>query len=218
MCNLYAVRHSAAEIAAHFGVAVPNIDVAAETRPREPGLIVRGSGDRAILQSLSWGFPLPQFHKVTKQPINPKPVNLVAALTSPMWERIVTEPRYRCLIPLSEFAEPDGRPGAMTRTWFSVKGAPIVAWAGFCRNTEGWGPVFAGMTTDSNAAVAPLNPRMPVLLDPADYERWLHGSVQDVIAFQFRPFPAERLTRRATEDLWVARHRATPHAEQQAFL
>lgn len=218
MSNLYAVHRSAAEIAAHFGVAPPNVAAPEETRPREPGFIFRESGDHSVLQTLSWGFPLPQVHKVTKQPINPKPVNLVANLTSPMWEAIVTEPRYRCLIPVSEFAEPDGHRGAMTRTWFSVKGAPIVAWAGFCRNTEGWGPAFAGVTTDSNAAVAPLNPRMPVLLDPADYARWLHGSIEDVIGFQFRPFPAERLTKRVTDDLWVSRERATPRAEQAAFL
>ena len=218
MCNLYSVRPSAAEIASHFCVAVPNIEVPAETRPREPGLVVRQSGDRRVIQLLDWGFPLPQLHKVTRAPINPKPVNLVANLTSPMWERIVPDPRYRCLIPLSEFGEPDGPAGAMTRTWYSVAGAPLVAWAGFCKNTPEWGPVYAGMTTDSNVAVAPLNPRMPVLLDEVDYDRWLHGSIQDVIEFQFRPFPAERLIKRGTDDLWVRREHARPRQEQPAFL
>lgn len=85
------------------------------------------------MQSLSWGFPLPQLHKVTKQPINPKPVNLVANLTSPMWKRIVTDPRYRCLIPVSEFGEPDGRPGSKTRIWFGVNGAPISPGRGSAR-------------------------------------------------------------------------------------
>jgi putative SOS response-associated peptidase YedK len=135
-----------------------------------------------------------------------------------MWERIVADPRYRCLIPVTAFGEPDGRPGSMTRTWFGVKDAPIFAWAGFCKNTPDWGPVFAGMTTDSNAAVAPLNPRMPVLLQPDEYDRWLHGQVADVIAFQYRPFPPERLTKRATDDLWVRRERAVPRQEQTAFL
>lgn len=58
------------------------------------------------------------------------------------------------------------------------------------------------MTTDSNDAVAPLNPRMPVLLRPNDYERWLHGTVQDVIAFQFREMPADRLVVDRTDELW----------------
>lgn len=74
------------------------------------------------------------------------------------------------------------------------------------------------MTTDSNSAVAPLNPRMPVLLEPEDYQRWLHGPIEDVIAFQFRPFPAERLVKRVTDDLWVALKCTAPRQEQAAFL
>jgi hypothetical protein len=35
---------------------------------------------------------------------------------------------------------------------------------------------------------------MPVILAPQEYGRWLEGSIEDVIAFQFRPpFPSERL-------------------------
>ena len=82
----------------------------------------------------------------------------------------------------------------MTRTWFRVRDWPVFAWAGFCRRTEAWGPVYAALTTDSSPAVAALNPRMPVILAPEEYQGWLEGSIEDVIAFQFRPpFPAERL-------------------------
>jgi putative SOS response-associated peptidase YedK len=70
----------------------------------------------------------------------------------------------------------------MTRTWFRVHDWPIFAWAGFCRRTEEWGSAYAAMTTDSSPAVAALNPRMPVILAPRDYERWLEGSIEDVIA------------------------------------
>jgi len=41
---------------------------------------------------------------------------------------------------------------------------------------------YAALTTDSSPAVAALNPRMPVILAPRDYERWLEGSIEDVIA------------------------------------
>jgi hypothetical protein len=96
----------------------------------------------------------------------------------------------------------------MTRTWFRVRDWPIFAWAGFCRRTEEWGPVYAAMTTDSSPAVAALNPRIPVILAPQEYERWLEGSIQDVIAFQFRPpFPSERLLVDRTDELWVPRNR-----------
>jgi putative SOS response-associated peptidase YedK len=120
-----------------------------------------------------------------------------------MWEQMVVDTRYRCLIVLTHFANPAGTPGAMTRTWFSVKGQPIMAWAGFCRNLPDQGPVYAGMTMEANAAIPPTNDRMPVLLDPTDYQRWFYGPIEDVIAFQFRaPFAAERMIIEPTEDLW----------------
>ena len=146
-----------------------------------------------------------------------EPVNLIADLTNPMWSSMVPDPRYRCLIPVAAFAQPDGKRGSMTRTWFRVKDWPIFAWAGFCRSSEAWGPVYGAMTTDSNSEVAPLNPRMPVILAPDEYERWLEGSVEDVIEFQFRPpFPAERTAIERTKELWVPRHR--PRAPDSALI
>lgn len=205
MCNLFQNRCSASEIAAHFGVATTaDSDVPDETIPQGRGLIVREARGQPVMHAPTWGFPR-MTAEMRAQGAQPTAVNLVANLTSPMWEQLVREPRYRCLIPLTHFAEPDGKPGSKTRTWYSVCDRPLIAWAGFCRQTPDWGAVFAGMTTDSNSAVEPLNPRMPVLLDPADHARWLHGDVRDVIDFQFRPFPAERLQIERTDDLWVRR-------------
>src|SRR3546814_6098371 len=98
---------------------------------------------------------------------------------------------------------PDGTPGAKTRTWFSVKDQPIMSWAGFCRNLPDQGPVYAGMTMGANAAVMPTNDRMPVLLERAEWDQWFRGSVRVVIGFQFRPpFAAERMIVEPTDDRW----------------
>ena len=115
----------------------------------------------------------------------------------------MVDPRYRCLIVLTHFANPDGHQGEKTRTWFSVVGQPIMAWAGFCRNTPEFGPVYAGMTMEANEAIPPTNDRMPVILAPAEYDSWLYGSIEDVIRFQFRPpIAADRLVVERTDDLW----------------
>ena len=202
MCNLYSVQTSANEIACHFGVAMPvAADVPTETIRGSAGLVVREAKGRRILQSLSWGFPR-QTREMRERDEPPTRVNLTADLTNPMWSDLVRDPRYRCLIPATRFGEPDGPKGKMTRTWYRVADEPLFAWAGFARNTQAFGPVFSGMTTNSNDAVAPLNPRMPVLLRPNDYERWLHGTVQDVIAFQFREMSADRLAIDRTDKLW----------------
>lgn len=212
MCNLYAVRKSADEVARHFGVTPsPALSPPEETLPRGAGLVVRGAGSRRTLHQMSWGFP-----RQTAQMRAPSPVNLVADLTNPMWSAMVQDPRYRCLIPLTAFAEPAGLAGAKRRTWFSVKNQPIFAWAGFCRNTEVWGPVFGGMTSDSNPTVAPLNPRMPTLLYPHEYEQWLYGPIEDVIAFQFRKYPDEDLVVEETAERWAPRKPA--HDEQAALF
>ncbi len=79
--------------------------------------------------------PREQFHRNSPKPT----LNLVADLTNPLWDKMVPDPRYRCLIPLTAFAQPEGPRGRMTRTWFRVRDWPVFAWAGFCRRTEEWG-------------------------------------------------------------------------------
>jgi len=209
MCNLYEGPQSMADMAAHFGVAdPPDLDIPHETKRGEPGIIVRGSVGRRIMLPAKWGFPRPQKDRGGGL-LHHEPVNLIADLTNPMWCTMVPDPRYRCLIPVTTFAQPDGKRGSMTRTWFRAKDWPVFAWAGFCRKSEEWGPVYGAMTTDSNSAVAPLNPRMPVMLAPDEYEQWLEGSIDDVIELQFRPpFPADRMEIERTKDLWVHRPRA----------
>lgn len=90
----------------------------------------------------------------------PNRIGLVADLANPLWERIVVDPRYRCLIPLTYFANSDGVKGAKTRSWFSSNRQPLMAWAGFAKNTPDFGPVFAGMTMTANEKIRPFNDRM----------------------------------------------------------
>lgn len=208
MTHLYRIEKSADEIAAHFELGpAPGLVVPREIEPGKIGLVVRTTCAGRVMQMPRWGFPRPQ-KDAHGHPLHHRPVNLVADLTNPMWDRMVPDPRYRCLIPATAFAQPDGAPGAMTRTWFSVPDWPLLAFAGFCRATEAWGPVYAAMTCDSNAAVGSLNERMPVILAPDEYDRWLEGSVADVIDFQFRtPLPAECMEIDRTDELWVARRR-----------
>jgi putative SOS response-associated peptidase YedK len=203
MSRLHAVRASTADIAAHFDADVASdLVVPEETKEGLAGLIVRETDGRRVIASLDWGLPrLTQEMRQRGEP--PGRIGLVANLTNPMWDTMVLAQPCRCLIILTHFANPDGIAGAKTRTWFSVKDEPILAWAGFWRNTREFGPVYAGMTMAANAAIPPTNDRMPALLERDDYDRWLHGSIEDVIRFQFRePFAADRMAIERSEDLW----------------
>lgn len=203
MSRLYANTATMTEIATQFRIEPQDgLVVPVQAVEGDPGLVVLEAGGRRILKSMTWGFPRVTTEMAIRNEA-PQRLGLLADLTNPMWKRVVVDPKYRCLIPLTHFANPDGDPGAKTRTWFSIEGEPLVAWAGFCRNTPEFGPVFAGITMTANERVMPYNDRMPVLLAQKEYDRWLHGSIQDVIAFQFRPpLAGARTVVEHTDDRW----------------
>lgn len=204
MCNLYTVRKSAAEVAAHFGVDNPvQSNAGEEVYPGCPGVVVREVDGRPVLQSMIWGFPLRL--KTMSPTAKPKPVNNIADLNKPMWKGLAAKPQWRCLIPVTGFAEAEGEKGAKTRTWFNVKDEPIFAWAGLWRESAEWGPVYSGVMTDCNEAIRPVHDRMPVLLHRDEYDRWLTGSFDELITFQSRCFPDELIAMERTTEPWVKR-------------
>jgi putative SOS response-associated peptidase YedK len=198
------MRKSVAEVAAHFNVKVPNYSNAPqEAYPGTPGTVVRQEAGERIMQSMTWGFPLRL--KGMSPTAKPKPVNNIADLNKPMWKGLAARPQWRCLIPLTEFAEAEGLKGAKTRTWFNVKGQPIFAAAGLWRVSDEWGPVYSMVMTDCNEAIRPVHDRMPVLLMPDDYDSWLNETFDDAVAFQNRCFPDELIHMTRTDELWVKR-------------
>jgi len=203
MARLYAISISADEIADRFEVAesddtsMPPELVEGMSGP----IIVEREGVR-LLKTASWGFPRHTSETRWRgEPVGR--IGLVANLTSSLWDRVAVDPRYRCLIPMSHFANPEGPSGKKTRAWFSAADGSLMAWAGFVKRSEEFGVVYAGLTVDANELVKPYNDRMPLLVGPNEYDRWLHGAITDVIAMQFRlPPPSESLTIHHTKHRW----------------
>ena len=210
-CNLYKMDKSAAEVARLFNaVSAEPGNAGAEVYPGYPGYVVA----EGRVRQMTWGFPLSLKGK-NGQALKPKPVNNTRAdkLDSFMWRYSFAE--RRCLIPVTEFAEAEGEKGAKTRTWFGIHDQPIFAWAGMWKDSAEWGPVYSGLMTDCNDAIRPVHDRMPVLLMPEDYDRWLHGSLDDVRAFQDRCFPNELIEMERTRDPWI---RKTPTFDQPSLI
>lgn len=204
MCNLYTVRKSASEVAAHFGVShAVQSNAGQEVYPGTPGVVVRENDGQRIMQSITWGFPLRL--KTMKPESKPKPVNNIADLRKGMWIGLARKPEWRCLIPLTAFAEAEGAKGSMTRTWFSVVDQPVFAWGGLWRDSAEWGPVYSGVMTDCNEAIRPVHDRMPVLLHADEYDRWLNGTFDDLIGFQERRFPDTLIAIDRTSEPWFKR-------------
>jgi len=126
MCNLYRLRANQAEVARVFAAQpVPGANFAGDVYPGYPGLLVA----HGRVGAMNWGFPV-----VLKgrqgQRLKPKPVTKARddKLHTPFWRASFA--RRRCLIPVSQWAEPEGEPGRMTRTWYGMLGGDIFAIGG----------------------------------------------------------------------------------------
>jgi putative SOS response-associated peptidase YedK len=97
----------------------------------------------------------------------------------------------RCLVPASGFyAWSDGTPFA-----FALRDRPWFCFAGLWSRAMIDGSefdTFAIITTEPNLAVAGLSNSMPVILERADWLRWLDTEARDPLAL-LRPCPADIL-------------------------
>lgn len=149
----------------------------AEVYPGYPGLVV--AAGRAA--AMSWGFPLVLKGK-QGQPLKPKPVTNARAdkLGTAFWRDSFVQ--RRCLIPLSQWAEPRGAKGRMTRSWYGLPGEELFAVAGLWRQTAEWGTCYTMVMTESSPQMAEVHDRMPVILRQADWPRWTGGGSDDALA------------------------------------
>ncbi len=178
MCNLYRMTKGVDEIARLFA-AEPDrgVNYAEEVYPGYPGLVVAEGRARAM----NWGFPLILTGK-QGQKLRPKPVTNAREdkLHSAFWQGSFT--RRRCLIPVSAWAEPQGKPGQMTRSWYSLPGGEPFAVAGLWRASAEWGEVYTLVMAESSPQMAEVHDRMPVILAPEDWSRWTGGTPEQAFA------------------------------------
>ncbi|MFI4860927.1 MAG: SOS response-associated peptidase [Phycisphaerales bacterium JB063] len=114
--------------------------------------------------------------------------------------------RRRCLVVVSGFyewkkLEPEKTRGRKLPHYIRVRDAPggVFALGGLWEHWQD--PAgnelesCAILTCEPNELMADLHDRMPVIIDPADYDRWLALDVQGPsnIADLLRPFPADRM-------------------------
>jgi len=97
------------------------------------------------------------------------------------------------------------------------EGSTDLRLGGLWRESAEWGPVYSGAMADCNEAIRPLPDRMPVLLYPHEYEQWLRGSFEDLLAFQKRCFPDDLMELQPTSELWVKK-KAPASSEAPSLL
>lgn len=158
-----------------------------ELYPRSRACVIRSVEGCRVLDVMSWDV-LAGGAKF--------PMTNVRQLDLPQWRRLASDPRNRCLIPLTAFCEWTPKPipehGIKGEMWFSVTDQPIFAVAGLWQ-TIGDQRCFAMLTCEANDLVRPIHPKgMVTVLATEDQERWMTGDYDEALALQ-RPYSAERM-------------------------
>lgn len=198
MCNLYRMTNTVSEIARWFDAvdAVGGANFAAEVYPGYTGLVVA----EGRVRPMTWGFPLQLTGKDGRK-LKARPVTNARAdkLHGPFWRDSFAH--RRCLVPVTQWAEPRGAAGRMTRSWYSLPDRDLIAVAGLWRPSEQWGACYTMVMVDSSEHMAEVHDRMPVILDPATWLQWCTGSADDAMAL-VRTWPGP-LVAEHTDRRWV---------------
>lgn len=198
MCNLYRMTKNADEVAKWFAAVndAAGSNFAEELYPGYPGLVV---ADGRVRQ-MNWGFPVVLKGK-KGQPLKPKPVTNARddKLTTAFWQDSFA--KRRCLIPVTQWAEAEGKAGQMTRTWYTLAGHDLFAVAGLWRPTAEWGDAYTMVMADACSQMVDVHDRMPVILTPDQWSGWLGGSEDEALALA-RTCDLELAVER-TDALWV---------------
>jgi putative SOS response-associated peptidase YedK len=107
--------------------------------------------------------------------------------------------KRRCLVPADAFYEWQRIDAKNKRPFaFAMKSGEPYAFAGLWDRWQGKEnetlETFTILTTDPNELMEPVHNRMPVILEPKDYERWLDPETKDRPPVDLlRPYPAERM-------------------------
>jgi putative SOS response-associated peptidase YedK len=199
MCGRFNLTASGEEIAEAFGLdEAPELAPRYNIAPTQPVAVVRpdpGTG-RRHLSHLRWGLVPEGAPETDRGHIN--------ARAETAWEKPSFRQAFatrRCLIPATGFYEWQRTAARRRRPWLFalVSGRPF-AFAGLWEPParEGAAPTCAILTTEPNDVTRPVHDRMPVILSPDGYARWLAPEPGDAVALRplLVPFPAGELSAR----------------------
>ena len=205
MCGRYVRKSDKQRIAETFQVAgdlsslsMPDSDYNIAPSTHQP--IIRESRDtgKRELVLARWGL-IPFFTKSLADVKGFSTINARAETiaTSKTWREPVK--KRRCLIPASAFYEwpKDAKPPKQSYT-FEMQNGSMFAFAGVWdawKDGQGhWLQSFAIVTTAANELMAPIHPRMPVILHARDYDRWLNrGETVQLPLDLLRPYEADEM-------------------------
>ncbi|MDX1519483.1 MAG: SOS response-associated peptidase [Gammaproteobacteria bacterium] len=172
MCGRFSILNDEASLAEHFALIDScQFRTSYNVTPSSEIPIVRLSETNRKMTTAHWGF-VPHWAKDDKF----KPINARA-------ETVASKPFFRgafkkkrCLIPASGFYEWQGAKGEKQPYYIKPAGSDLFAFAGLWDHWDSPDKSFDSctiITTTANKTMAPIHSRMPVIIDPGDYDDWL---------------------------------------------
>ena len=191
MCGRFTLAKTPEQVAKAFNLnEVPSFPFRYNIAPSQPvGVIIqdRDSGIREF-RLMQWGL-IPSWAK------DPEKLNFINARAETISEKPSFRSAYkyrRCLIPADGFYEWQKTRSAKQPFHFTMAENSLFAFAGIW---ESWNDIetFTILTTVANTLLATIHERMPVILQPEDYARWLDPNIQDArqLSDLLKPFPDE---------------------------
>jgi putative SOS response-associated peptidase YedK len=200
MCGRFTLRTPASAIAEQFSLLeVPDLQPRFNIAPSQPVPVVRSDPQQVAqrqLVFLHWGL-VPSWADDPK--IGNRMINARAETVAEKPSYRTALRRRRCLIVADGFYEwktvakrrqpmhiqfRDGRPFGIAGLWESGEGADHSALES-----------CTILTTEANELVRPIHDRMPVIIQPADYARWLDPAEQkaEAVLPLLRPYAASEM-------------------------
>ncbi len=217
MCGLYSFRSSAEETRSLLNyLERPEFPPRRYVTPGSPIAIVRIEQGQRHFALVRWGF-IPSWVKEIKpgKPLINARGETVAA--KPSFRNAMK--RRRCLIPADGFYEWQGDiPGKKQPYFIHRPDNRLFAFAGLWEHWMGadGSEIETGViiTTEPNREVATIHTRMPVVINPEDYETWLTGEPAEA-AILLRPAADGYFTLEPTK---IERNPPPPKPKEQMNL
>ena len=176
MCGRYTLSSTPSRINARFNVQVdPDLKPSYNVAPGTDVLIVRAGTDTGerVSEAAYWGFT-PAWVKPGGR--GPRPINARSdsVASKSMFKNAFA--RRRCILPADGFYEWKALDHGKQPWLIRLRDGGVFGFAGIYEpgnETTGNQPSCAILTTDANSLMRPIHGRMPVIIEPDNYSRWL---------------------------------------------
>ncbi len=215
MCGLYSFRRSAEEVRSLFGNEGPaDIPSRQHIGPGQPIAIVRLSRGRRSLELVHWGF-IPSWRRDAGHSRPLANARAESVLDKPSFRNAMH--RRRCLVPADGFFQWQGEvPGKKQPFYIHRPDHGLFAIAGLWETARGMDgseiDTALFITVEANDALGAIHHRMPAIIRPQDFDRWLDCDrfTAEEAAKLLKPIANDYL---AAEPVSLARQERPPQEE-----